>query len=99
MAEPDKMAEKPVIENLFRYRVTIPYREPTFALHRGGLSPEKVYLAVYNVTAENKKEASERALDLFKKDARNSSVSWLRVPQIKRIKVEQLKSDDEEFLR
>ena len=67
-------------------------------LHRG-LSPETVYLAAYNVVAENKTAAVNRALDLFKKDAMNSSVSWRRIPKIKDNKTERLKNnEDEKFL-
>jgi hypothetical protein len=84
-------------KKLFRYRVIIPYREPTFALHKG-FSPEEVYYAAFNVVAENKTAAIDRGLDIFEKDAKNSSVRWRRIPQVSGIKVEQLKSDDEEFL-
>ena len=91
-------------ENLFRYRVTIPYCEPTFVLHRG-LPPEKVYYAEFNVVAKNETEAIERGLEIFKINARNSSVGWCREPEIKDIKVEKNKIfkilvvDDELALR
>ncbi len=71
------------------YRVTIPYREPTYEMHRG--RPRKnPYLAQYEVSAETKEAAIESALELFEKDARDSRVGWVRFPIHEDITVEPL---------
>jgi len=72
-----------------KYRVMIPYREPTYEVRRGR-PRKKPYLAWYMVTAKNKAEAIDNALMLFEKDASNSNVHWVRVPIRKRIKAEPL---------
>ncbi len=77
-------------ESLFKYRVIIPYREPTYVTHRKNPLAGPYY-ATYNVAAANKKAAVKYALDLFEQDARNSSVHWLRIPELKNIKAERLK--------
>lgn len=79
-------------KSLFRYRVIIPYSEPTYLTHRENPLAEPYY-ATYNVAAANKKAAVKCALDLFEQDARNSSVHWIRVPYTKKIKVELLSEE------
>jgi len=72
-----------------KYRVTIPYREPVYELYRG--RPRKrPYLAKYEVDAENKEKAVERALNWFRFEASQSNVGWARFPNYKDIKVELL---------
>ena len=74
-----------------RYRVVIPYREPTYEVHTG--KPRKhPYNAPYVVTAGTAEEATNKALELFKSDARNSHVGWQRVPEFEGIKVTLIKA-------
>jgi hypothetical protein len=70
-----------------RYRVIIPYREPTYELYSGS-SREKPYRASYIVTANSKEEALQKALDLFNRDARHSHVGWQREPDHEKCEVE-----------
>ncbi len=72
-------------EILRRYQVIIPYREPTYEKHRGSLL-NAPYFARYKVTAGTEEAAVQNALMLFERDAVNSSVQWIRIPDYKNIK-------------
>ena len=72
-----------------RYKVIIPYREPTYELHSG--RPRKdPFIAPYEVTAITKEAAIRSALSLFEKDAHNSHVGWRRNPEYEKIQVTRL---------
>ncbi len=76
------------------YKVTIPYREPVYELHRG--SPLKQpYLATYEVEAEDKKEAVDKALSSFRSEALASGVAWHREPDYENIVVDCLLEEAE----
>ena len=69
-----------------RYKVIIPYREPTYELHSG--KPRKnPYIAPYVVAAVTREGAIRSALELFKRDAHYSHVGWRRNPEYDNIKV------------
>ncbi len=76
-------------KDLRQYLITIPYRESVYEVHRG--RPRKrPYLASFKVTAKTKEVSIQRALELFKGTAWNSSVGWRRFPIHKDITVEEL---------
>ena len=67
------------------WRVTIPYREPDYAM-RNPDSPSE-FLAVYKIRAQTAEAARQLALDIFQAEARSSSVGWRRVAIDDRITV------------
>jgi len=71
------------------FKVTIPYREPTYELHTG--RPRSLpYYARYNVTADSEEEAILKALSLLEKGWIQSGVGWVRAPERQAIQVEQV---------
>lgn len=70
-----------------RYRVVIPYCEPTYEVYKG-TKRKRVYRAPYEVSALSKEAAKNNALDLFAKDAQNAHVGWKREPEYDSIEVE-----------
>ena len=70
------------------YRVTIPYREPSFDKHRG--SAERTYTVDYEVVADNVEAATLKAFDEFFADSANSEVGWDRIPDRTKVTVEEL---------
>ena len=76
-------------ELLHRYRVIIPYREPTFETHRD-LQQKKPYRAEYFVTESSPEEAEISAIVQFHDDAKHAHVGWIRIPDYSGIKVEMI---------
>lgn len=74
-------------DNLHRYKVIIPYREPTYEIHRGK-RPDEPYSAEYFITASSPEEAEKEAITQFHKEAENTSVSLMREPDYSGIKIE-----------
>lgn len=69
-----------------KYRVVIPYREPTYEVHTG--KPRKrPYRAPYEVMASTTEKAIINALELFERDAKHALVGWVRIPDYNRIEV------------
>jgi len=66
--------------------VTIPYREPDYAM-RNPDSPSE-FVTVYKIRADTAEAAIQVALAKFQDDARQSSVGWRRVPIDDRVTVE-----------
>lgn len=74
-------------ENLRKYKVIIPYSEPTYEVHRG--SPRKSpCIAPYQIFASSEEEAIKEALKMFEYDVKHSHVGWLRIPDYTGIRVE-----------
>lgn len=70
-----------------RYKVTIPYKEPTYERHTGR-PRSSPYYARYEVMTDSEEEAIQTAIELFEKDRMKSGVRWARVPELENIKVE-----------
>lgn len=66
-------------EILHRYRVIIPYSEPSYETHRG-LQREEPYRAEYFVFACSPEEAKIDAIFQFHDDAKHAHVGWIRIP-------------------
>ena len=62
-----------------RWRVRIPYVEPTFAA-RQARPPAEPFVAEVEVEADSDLDAVERGLEKFEGDARDSGVGWIREP-------------------
>ncbi len=62
-----------------RWRVRIPYVEPTFAA-RQAQPPLEPYVAEVVVEAVTGPDAIERGLEKFEGDAHDSGVGWIREP-------------------
>ena len=73
------------------YTVTIPYREPTYELRRGGAPPE-LYTTRYTVKASGPVEAVSKAVAEFNINAANSGVAWIREIEPDGIRVERIES-------
>lgn len=76
-------------EILHRYRVIIPYREPTFEIHRG-LQRKEPYRAEYFIFACSPEVAGIYAIDQFHYDAKHAHVGWIRIPDYDGIKIEKI---------
>ncbi len=72
-----------------RYRVEIPYTEPSFSLRQGRL-PSYLYPGEVTVDARDEAEAIEFGLWAFASIQERSGVSWARLPQRGGINVRQL---------
>ena len=59
-----------------RFRVTIYYREPTYARSRG--IPDREYQGTFEVVAADTAEAVTLAIEEFRAAARRASVGWSR---------------------
>ena len=71
------------------FKVTIPYKEPTYEAHTG--RPRSLpYYARYNVTADSKEEAILKAISLLEKGWIQSGVGWVRVAERQAIQVKQV---------
>ena len=65
-----------ISEWMRRFRVTVFYREPTYARYRG--IETKTYRGSFTVRAHSETEAIEKARALFEDAARAATVSWPR---------------------
>ena len=69
-----------------RWRVRIPYREPTYEARRPAQANDgEPYVAQYEVSAPDAPTAIERALAAFDGDASESGVGWIREPVLDQI--------------
>lgn len=76
----------PMTRSIPRWRVTIPYREPDFAMRNPDAPSE--FVTVYEIWAKTAEEARDEALAQFQAEARQSSVGWRRVPIDDRVTVQ-----------
>ena len=58
------------------FRVTIEYREPTYALRAG--TRKEPFKAVFTVEAQTAEDAKEQAVSKFERDGRVSGARWVR---------------------
>lgn len=70
-----------------RFRVVIPYDEPTYQVRRPGPAGGAPYRAEYVVTAADERAAMAEALLQFHADASSSGVGWVREPRHEAIEV------------
>lgn len=70
-----------------RFRVVIPYDEPTYRLRRPGTAGDAPYRAEYVVTAADERAALAEALLKFHANACASGVGWVREPRHEAIEV------------
>ncbi|RJR14598.1 MAG: hypothetical protein C4581_13595 [Nitrospiraceae bacterium] len=84
-----------------RYRVIIPYSEPTFVAHKG-IQRKEPFRAEYFITAGSAKQAQKDAIIQFKQDTTHAHVGWVRIPDYNGIEVtvapeKQIVSDQQEI--
>lgn len=70
-----------------RFRVVIPYDEPTYQVRRPEAAGGTPYRAEYVVTAADERAALAEALLQFHANARASGVGWVREPRHEAIEV------------
>jgi hypothetical protein len=79
--------------HLNRYRVSIPFREPTFEQRIGRPPSSPPFMARYEVVAHSPQDAQDRALEIFHEMASRSGVGWIREPMEAEIRVEAFSLD------
>ena len=73
-----------------RFRVSIPYVEPTYQVRAGSTKP---FQATYDVQAATAAEAIELAMRRFDGDAEESGVGWIREPLTEAIQATPLQEE------
>ena len=61
-----------------KYKITIPYRDSKI---------QKVFVASFDVSAENEESAKEKALAEFRAYQNYTSAAWVRVPLFDKISI------------
>jgi hypothetical protein len=72
-----------------RFRVRIPYEEPTFAAHQKR-PPAPPFVAELEVVAVDEQSARAQALARFEADAKDSGVGWIREPLEDAVTIERI---------
>lgn len=73
-----------------RFRVRIPYEEPTFAAHAKRPPDAPPFVAEVDVVAADERAAREQALARFEAGAKDSGVGWIGEPVEDEVKVERV---------